>query len=76
MSDEAPVEGDGFRAQHLTDPPLVYVWIPIGIVGVILFVCFVRACRKPAKNKGASSRAGKSRPPDHTAPAARALSAE
>ena len=48
---EAPVE-DGFTAQHLADPPLVYIWIPVGIVGVILFVCLVRKYGKH-RNKGA-----------------------
>jgi hypothetical protein len=42
----------GFAANHLIDPPFVYVWIPVAIVCVIVFLFVVCACAKPGRTKG------------------------
>ena len=44
-----------FTAKRLVHPPLVYLWIPVGIISLVLFVLVVRCCFKRPRRFGALS---------------------
>ena len=42
-------DDDNFRARRLLNPPLVYVWIPVGVVCLVIVVCLLRSWLKPRR---------------------------